>query len=156
MKRKAIYLVTAAAELLRFLAILVLADALGAFRDPGSAKALRLAAVPQLLFAAGFFFLWLDPALYAPYKPLIGVGKAASLAALIPIPLYIQGEGRLLPGYALALASAAFVAFVDFLSLAALALSRHDRAQGPDGGNPPAVDDDRPGQGPADIERVEG
>ncbi|MDP3177379.1 MAG: hypothetical protein Q8M76_05705, partial [Spirochaetaceae bacterium] len=123
MKRKAVFFVSAVAELLRFLAILFLADSLGALRDPGSAKALRLAAAPQLLFGVGFFFLWLDPALYAPYRPLIAAGKAASLAALIPVPLYVQAQGLFLPGYGLALACVAVVAFVDLFSLAALALA---------------------------------
>lgn len=102
-----------------------------------------------------FFFLWLDPGRYASFKPLLIIGKLASIACLFPLALSLARDPK-----AAALAFGVpmlgailgvFIAAVDIASLSILLLGR------------PSVTDDRgppepsiPGQGPEDIERVEG
>lgn len=107
MKRKFLYLAAAIAELARFLALLLLAADFGAIgEDGGFPRLFRYAAAPQLLFAAAFFFLWLDEARYGPYKPLAAIGKLALLAAALPLGLELAysfvepGSGLRDPGFA--------------------------------------------------------
>ncbi|HRZ65222.1 MAG TPA: hypothetical protein P5133_09860, partial [Spirochaetia bacterium] len=107
MKRKFLYLVAAIAELARFLALLLLSADFGAIGEGGGFPRLfRYAAAPQLLFAAAFFFLWLDEARYGPYRPLAAIGKLALLAAALPLGLEVAysfvepGSGLRDPGFA--------------------------------------------------------
>ena len=44
---------------------------------------LRLVAAPNLVLAAAFLFLGLDPDKYAAYRPLVGLGKAVSAFSTI-------------------------------------------------------------------------
>jgi hypothetical protein len=135
MKRKALFLVAAIAEFARFIALMLLASSLGAIGGEGGApRLLRYASAPQLLFAAGFFFLWLDYARYGSYRPLLGIGKLVALAALLPLaieayfamvePMASLGEPRS------ALLLTLFIAAVDIGSLAALGLGGEARAAG--------------------------
>ena len=55
MRRKAVHLMAAIVESLRFLALAFLAFDLGLL-NPSVSSLIRYAAAPQLLFAAGFFF----------------------------------------------------------------------------------------------------
>ena len=141
MRRKAAHLVAAIAESLRFIAFVFLAFDLGAILGPGVSGILRYAAASQLLFAAGFFFLWLDLPRYAAYRPLLAIGKLACIACLLPLALA-------LPRNPAAVALACFVAAVDVASLLILALAKPSAAD--------TAASSRPGQGPEDIERIEG
>ncbi len=145
----------AIAESLRFLAIVFLAFDLGGFLSPSVSGVLRYASAPQLLFAAGFFFLWLDPGRYASFKPLLTIGKLASIACLFPLALTLARDpkaGALAFGVPMLGAILGFfIAAVDIASLSILLLAR----LGPtDDRDLPGAS--RPGQGPEDIERVEG
>lgn len=156
MRRKAVHLIAAIAESLRFLAVLFLAFDLGALLDPSVSTLLRYAAAPQLLFAAGFFFLWLDPHRYGSYKPLLLTGKAASLACLLPLAASLAGDPAAaatafgIPRMGIALAL--LIALADLGSLAVLILTKAVAEA------PAAIPASPrgPGQGPEDIERVEG
>lgn len=141
MRRRPVHLAAAIAESLRFLAVAFLAFDAGALLSPSASGLLRYAGAPQLLFVAGFFFLWLDPARYGAYRPLLLIGKAASIACFIPLAA------------SLALALAYFVAVVDIASVSILALVKPVAARGP---GPAAASKPTPGQSPDEIERVEG
>lgn len=154
MRRKAVHLIAAIGESLRFAAVAFLAFSVGALADSSVSNLLRYAAAPQLLFAAGFFFMWLDPDRYFSYKPLLLVGKLAGAVCFLPLAGTIlrdpsaRGSTFGLPGLGVVLAF--LIALADIASLCVLALSA-----GAPAGNakptPPGVD-----QGPDDIERVEG
>jgi hypothetical protein len=152
MRRKAVHLVAAIAESLRFVAVLFLAYDLGALLNPTVSSLIRYAAAPQLLFAAGFFFLWLDPPRYRSYRPLLAIGKAASAACFLPLAAALARDPKAaaiafgLPFMGMALAF--FIAAVDIACLSVLILLRPDAEFG---AGPPA-----PGQAPGDIERAEG
>ena len=163
MKRKAVHLTAAIAESFRFIAVVFLAFSVGALRDASVSNLLRYAAAPQLLFAVGFFFLWLDPERYRAYRPLLAIGKAASLACALPLAVAVARDPQALsatlgiPRLGLLLAS--FISIVDIASLAVLFATREpapprtakaiEPAAAVPAGPGPA------GQGPADIERVE-
>jgi hypothetical protein len=146
MRRKAVHLMAAIVESLRFIAIAFLAFDLGLLLNPSVSSLLRYAAAPQLLFAAGFFFLWLDPSRYGSYRPLLLIGKVASVACLLPLARSVA----IAPGAAsfglpfLAIALIFFIGAVDIASISILALAKPEQ--------PHSV----PGQGVDDIERVEG
>ncbi|TFG85035.1 MAG: hypothetical protein E4H20_01480 [Spirochaetales bacterium] len=56
---------------------------------------LRLVAAPNLLFAAAFFFLGMNPDRYSVYRPLIIVGKAVSVfAAAVGLPALVSSLGE--------------------------------------------------------------
>jgi hypothetical protein len=158
MRRKAVHLIAAIAESFRFLAVVFLAFDVGALLNPSVSSLLRYAAAPQLLFAAGFFFLWLDPRRYAPYRPLLLIGKAANILCFLPLAMALMRDpqasasafGLPFMGFVFAL----YMVFVDLGNLALLILMRPEPepgaptpGQGPSGG--PL------GQGPDDIEQVE-
>jgi len=152
MKRRPILLAAAIAELLRFFALMTLAQGLGLFRAANGAERLfRYGAAPQLLFAAGFFFLWLDHVRYNAYRPLLIVGKIAGLVVLVPVALllgdYLKAAQAMLPHPGTVAALVGVIALVDVLSLTLLALSG-ERDDGPL--------EAPPGQGPEDIEKVGG
>ena len=85
MQRKPLYLVASAAETARFFALPFLALALGGLRDSaGSASFFRYAAGAQLLFVAGFFFLWLDRPRYDAFRSLLFLGKIVSVVTFLP------------------------------------------------------------------------
>jgi hypothetical protein len=146
MRRKAVHIAAAIAESLRFFAIAFLAFDVAGPLNPGISSLLRYAAAPQLLFAAGFFFLWLDPSRYGAYRPLLLVGKAASAVCLIPLAVSLLRDPR-----SLALGVAFLIAAADIFSLSVLILARGGLAQP---SAPPAAGP--AGQGPEEIERVEG
>lgn len=171
MRRTAVHLVAAIAETLRFFAIVFLAFDVGALDEPGVSALLRYAAAPQLLFAAGFFFMWLDRPRYGEYRPLLLVGKAACAICLVPLAWAVARDPwAALPAFGLRDAGillAFLVAAVDVFSLTVLILS--PKALGPElasrqesgrAAAPAPVAAPEPGpaarQGPADIERVEG
>jgi hypothetical protein len=163
MKRKAIHLAAAGAELLRFSALMGLAETLGSLEGgAGAARLFRYAVVPQLLFPVGFFFLWLDGDRYSTYKPLLGTGKIACLAAFLPLAFFLGSYLRAEPYRAgdpvAASLLAAFVAFVDLAGLTVLSLvhgssGRQPAVQDPAGPGP--AGQGPPGQGPGEIENVE-
>lgn len=156
MQRKTLFLVAAAAELGRFLALAFLAGAVGALRSGSGLPAfLRYAMVPQLLFSAMFFFLWYDRGRYGAYRPLAIAGKAVSLAAFIPLAVSLVSEGTPMAYLSRQGATAAIVALgVDLAGLLLLCLyGREDgepRSRIEGGGAPGAP------RGPDDIEKVEG
>ena len=94
---------------------------MGALDEPGVSSLLRYAAAPQLLFAAGFFFMWLDPARYGAYRPLLLVGKAACVVCLLPLAWAVARDpGRPGPPSACATSGillAFLIAAVDVFSL---------------------------------------
>jgi len=145
----------AIAESLRFLAVVFLAFDLGALLSPSVSSLLRYAAAPQLLFAAGFFFLWLDPRRYGAYRPLLIIGKAASAVCFLPLAAALVRDPNAaaiafgLPYIGLGLAF--LIAVVDIASLSVLVLARGAI-------EPPLASAVKAssGQGPDDIERVEG
>jgi hypothetical protein len=142
----------AIAESLRFFAIAFLAVDVAGPLAPAFSGILRYAAAPQLLFAAGFFFLWLDPGRYSAYRPLLLIGKAASAVCFVPLAASLLRDPR-----GLALGLAFLVAAADIVSLCVLALARGGM-EGPSAvpaGQGPS-EPSRPGQGPEEIERVEG
>ncbi len=151
MRRKAVHLMAAIAESIRFLAIVFLAFDLGALQSASVSGLLRYAAAPQLLFAAGFFFLWLDPERYGSYRPLLTIGKLASLVCCFPLAVALVREPKAagislgIPLLGLFLTS--YLVLDDIASLAVLFLARQ---------LPAARGSSSPGQGPEDIERVEG
>lgn len=158
MRRKAVHLFAAIAESLRFFAIAFLAFSVGALFDPSVSSLLRYAAAPQILFAVGFFFLWLDRGRYASYRPLLAIGKLASAACYVPLASalvrdpWASAASFGIRGFGLSLAL--LIAAVDIASLSVLFLSREEsRPDGLAGAEPsgPKI----PGQGPGDIERVE-
>lgn len=147
MQRKVLYLAASIAELLRFLALFFIADSLGVLMmDGGIPALLRYAAAPQLLFAAGLFFLWYDPERYGAYRPLLLVGKAIGLLVLAPFAFRLVASGLAeIRDFALI----GLIALVDLLVLLLLALRpRAARAV-------PAAEETGP-RGPEDIEKVEG
>jgi hypothetical protein len=161
MRRKAVHLFAAIAESLRFFAIAFLAFSVGALLDPSVSSLLRYAAVPQLLFAAGFFFLWLDPIRYAAYRPLLLIGKIASACCFPPLAAAIAQDpaaiGSSLGVGGLGLLLTLFIALVDIADLSILILVK-GLASLPGGEGAPKSapkDETHPGQGPEDIERVE-
>jgi len=116
----------AIAESFRFLAIVFLAFDLDVLFGPSASGLLRYAAAPQLLFAAGFFFLWLDPGRYDAYRPLLIVGKLASIACFLPLALALARDPKAsavslgVPGLGGILAS--LIVIVDIASLSVLVL----------------------------------
>jgi hypothetical protein len=158
MRRKAVHLLAAIAESLRFFAVVFLAFSVGALLDPGAASLLRYAAVPQLLFAAGFFFMWLDPERYSSYRPLLAIGKAALVVSFLPMAAALMRDAGAtgatfgLPFLGIILAF--FIALVDLACLCVLALASPREAP-PSARNEPIRRADV-GQSPEDIEQVEG
>jgi hypothetical protein len=154
MRRKAVHLIAAIAESLRFIAVVFLAFSVGALMDTSVSGLLRYAAAPQLLFAAGFFFMWLDPARYSSYRPLLAVGKVALVVCFLPLAASLLRDpnavGATFGIPFLGVYLAFLVAATDIASLCVLAVggSPSDRKA------PPAPADI--GQSPEDIERVEG
>lgn len=92
MKRKAVFLAASAAELARFALIAFVAFDAGIAAGGAAGDVYRYAASAQLLFAIGFFFMWLDPPRYSGYAPLLVTGKAMNLALAAAAAL----EGRML------------------------------------------------------------
>jgi hypothetical protein len=161
MRRKAVHLIAAIAESLRFLSVVFLAFDVGALLNPSVSSLLRYAAAPQLLFAAGFFFLWLDQRRYAAYRPLLLIGKAASLLSFLPLaPALMRDPQASASSFGLpymGLVFALFMLLVDLGNLAVLVLLRQAadppaQALGQGPGQGPSQG---PGQGPDDIEQVE-
>ena len=156
MQRKPLFLVAAAAELGRFLALAFLAGAVGALRSGSGLPAFfRYAMAPQLLFAAMFFFLWYDRERYGAYRPLAIAGKAVSLAAFIPLAVGLVAEGASMAYLARqgALAAAAVLG-IDLGSLLLLCL--YGRPEGETEAEPGEAGAPGAPRGPEDIEKVEG
>lgn len=158
MRRKPVHLAAAIAESLRFFAIAFLAYSVGALGTASVSSLLRYAAAPQVLFALGFFFLWLEPERCASYRPLLIVGKAAGLLCYLPLGSALAvdpaARGISLGRPALGLGLALLIAAADMLSLTVLFLTKAPEPSGP--GTGPAAEPPKPaGQGPDEIERVE-
>jgi hypothetical protein len=92
MKRKAVFLAASVTEVARFAMIAFVAFDAGIAAGGAAGDVFRYAAAAQLLFAIGFFFLWLDRPRYGRYSPLLIAGKALNLAAAAAAAL----EGLLL------------------------------------------------------------
>jgi hypothetical protein len=160
MRGKAVHIFAAIAESLRFLAVAFLAFSVGALLDPSASSLLRYAAAPQLLFAAGFFFLWLDPARYSAYRPLLAIGKAASAVCFLPLAAALLGDpqasGSTFGLRGLGLAFGLFLAAVDVSSLCILVFAGPAAPEGGRSGPPSAPGGSAPAEPPDDgIERVE-
>jgi hypothetical protein len=129
-----------------------LASNVGALTSPSVSSLLRYAAAPQLLFAAGFFFLWLDAPRYREYRPLLLIGKAACVVCLFPLAVSLVGDPKTvalafgLPFMGIALAF--FVAMVDIASLAVLVGVKLPE-------RPAEAPSASPGQTQDEIEKVE-
>jgi hypothetical protein len=156
MRRKPVFLVAAIAETIRFLALAFLAYTIGALATSSVSGVLRYAAAPQILFAAGFFFLWLDRERYGSYRPLLLLGKAACLVCLFPMARAVAGDPQAIgiafgrPAFGLSLTL--LVAAEDILALALLLFAK---SEGAGKAVEPAAKPSEAGQGPDDIERVE-
>lgn len=154
MRRKSVHLFAAIAESLRFVAVVFLAFSVGAIVDASVSNLLRYAAAPQLLFAAGFFFMWLDPPRYSSYRPLLAIGKAAGVVCFLPLAGAVMRDpnatGSTFGIAFLGIYLAFFIAAVDIASLCVLALGGGPSAQNALK-TPASV-----GQSPDDIEQVEG
>lgn len=131
MRRSIITLLGAGGELIRFFGITALARAfLGGGAGKTSLALLQFAASPHLLFAGGFFFLWLDPRRYDAFRPLLAAGKAlcvltlGTLAARFALGL----RGELPPQGDPGILLAAMGAFLAWDAAAALALVRSLRS----------------------------
>jgi hypothetical protein len=159
MRRKPVHLIAAIAESLRFFAIAFLAYSMGALGSSSVSSILRYAAAPQILFAAGFFFLWLDPARYGPYRPLLLLGKTASLVCFLPMGATVAADpasrGNSLGISALGFWLALLIAMVDILSLSVLLLTRNEDASVGPAALSEAKAPKPAGQSPDEIERVE-
>lgn len=158
MRRKPVHLIAAIAESLRFFAIAFLAYSIGALGSASVSGLLRYAAAPQILFAAGFFFLWLDPTRYRAYRPLLLLGKAAGLVCFLPMGAAVAADpasrGLSLGVPALGIDLVLLIAIVDILSLSVLILARDEKAPSdaaPDETKAPKT----AGQSPDEIEKVE-
>lgn len=139
MRRSFITLLGAGGELVRYFGLIALARAfLGGAEGKTSLSLLQFAASPHLLFAGGFFFLWLDPRRYDAFRPLLAAGKALCFLTL----------GTLLARFALGLRDelppqgdpaallAAMGAFLAWDAAAGLALARSLRSYPLDSGVP--------------------
>ncbi len=83
MRRSIITLLGAGGEVVRFFGLVALSRAfLGGAAGRTSLALLQFAASPHLLFAGGFFFLWLDPRRYDAFRPLLAAGKALGVLTL--------------------------------------------------------------------------
>jgi hypothetical protein len=154
MKRKIPYLAASCAELARFVMLMILARDFGAIDGAGGfPRLVRYAAAPQLLFAAGFFFLWLDAPRYRQYRPLLAVGKLAGLISLAPLAgeiLYARFEhSAQMRDPRAAFVHVLFLAAVDIGSLAIALLCAMPEASAP------ALRDDQEGAMPAKSETAE-
>jgi hypothetical protein len=147
MKRKAVFLAASATELVRFALIAFVAFDAGIAAGGTAGDVFRYAASAQLLFAIGFFFMWLDGPRFSGYSPLLVVGKAMNLALAAAAVL----EGRILGRQTIidlaagplgALPAAAILA-ADLFGLAVLLAT---------GGGPR---DDEPGRREAGVGRIE-
>lgn len=139
MRRSFITLLGAGGELVRYFGLIALARAfLGGAGGKTTLALLQFAASPHLLFAGGFFFLWLDSRRYDAFRPLLAAGKALGFLTL----------GTLLARFALgfrdelppqgdpAVLLAAMGAFLAWDAAAGLALARSLRAYPLDSGVP--------------------
>ena len=159
MRGKAVHIIAAIAESLRFLAVAFLAFSVGALLSPSVSSLLRYAAAPQLLFAAGFFFMWLDPARYSSYRPLLAIGKAASAVCFLPLAgALIRDPAAMGSTFGIAYLGvilAFFLVVVDLSSLCILMLGSPPKAGAPGLPDAPGRPEPGVGQSPGDIERVE-
>jgi hypothetical protein len=161
MRGKVVHIVAAIAEGLRFFAVIFLAFSVGALLNPSVSNLLRYAAAPQLLFAAGFFFMWLDPARYSSYRPLLAIGKAASAVCFLPLSGALirdpaaMGSTFGIPYFGVILAF--FLVVVDVSSLCILILGSPPATKAGTHGpsNPSGQSGPGFGQSPGDIEQVE-
>jgi hypothetical protein len=159
MRRKPVHLIAAIVESFRFFAIAFLAYSIGATGSASVSGLLRYAAAPQILFAAGFFFLWLDPTRYRAYRPLLLLGKAACLVCFLPMGVAVAADpasrGLSLGVPALGFGLAFLIAIVDILSLSVLILVRNESAPTGPAAPSEAEAPKSVGQSPDEIERVE-
>jgi hypothetical protein len=159
MRRKPVHLIAAIAESFRFFAIAFLAYSIGALGSASVSGILRYSAAPQILFAVGFFFLWLDPARYIAYRPLLLLGKAACLICFLPMGTAVAADptsrGLSLGVPALGFGLAFLIAIIDILSLSVLILVRDERATAGPAAPCEAKAPKPAGQSPDEIERVE-
>ncbi len=140
MRKKKRFLAASIVELLRYFIIDALVPAVGldASGKLGTAL-LRYAVLPQLLFAAGFFFLWLDGERYARFRTLLLVGKAGLIlpGAFLALSIYLGSRsgsgGFMIPQAALGAVSA--LAFADLYGLACLLLPGNPSENGLTGGD---------------------
>jgi len=161
MQRGPLFLAAAFVEVLRFLSLMVLAEASGLLEAPAFNPALlRHVAAAQLLFFAIFFFLWFDQARYLVFRPLALVGKALSLLTLLPVLVAILGglpHPLSIPLPGLALLSAIALLAAELFTLLTLALYRRipESRATESLGDAPRRSPEGPPQEPDDIEKVE-
>ncbi|HSV55483.1 MAG TPA: hypothetical protein VLH39_00055 [Magnetospirillaceae bacterium] len=100
MRRSFITLVGVGGELARYFGLIAISRAFLGGDGKGTLLLLQFAASPHLLFAGGFFFLWLDPLRYGAFRPLLAAGKALSLFGLGSLfAWFLTNRGsELLPG----------------------------------------------------------
>lgn len=134
MKRKAVFLAASATELARFALIAFVAYDAGIAAGAAAGDVFRYAASAQLLFAIGFFFLWLDRPLYGRYSSLLTAGKAVNLALAAAAVLEgrLAGRPTILDAAAgpLGALPAAAAAAADLFGLAVLLATRGGAAPG--------------------------
>lgn len=144
MRRSIITLLGAGGEVVRFFGLVALARAfLGGAGGRTSLALLQFAASPHLLFAGGFFFLWLEPRRYDAFRPLLAAGKALCVLTLgsLAVRFALTFRNELPPQGDPGLLLTAMGAFLVWDAAAALALIRslRDRplgAEAPEPGTP--------------------
>jgi len=93
MRRTPQYFACAGLELARYFALVYAAKPFTA-GWPMAPTVLRIVAVPNLVFAAAFFFLGLDTETYSAYRPLILLGKAISVfSSALALPKLLNFGG---------------------------------------------------------------
>lgn len=126
MRKNKRFLAASVTETVRFFLVLFLASSFGLGDGSVPGRALfGYACLPQLLFAAGFFFLWLDRPRYSVFRTLLLSGKLALALPGVFLALSLKASlrgvaGLSLPGNTMPVCAA--VVFIDLFSLACLLL----------------------------------
>jgi hypothetical protein len=122
MKRISPFYAFAGFEILRYFALAWVLEELLTGHPP---QVLRFMAAPNLMFGAAFFFLAMDPLRYGSYRPLVLVGKAASVfSALVATPLLFGIGGEMLQVDVSVLVGLALVALWDIMTVLVLLFRR--------------------------------
>lgn len=132
MRRTPLYFICAGLELARYFALVYAAGPFTA-ASPSAPQLFRLLAAPNAVFAVAFFFLGLDRARYAAYRPLMLVGKSVALfSGAIALPRLLGFGGSPDPAGASTFAVIGVAAW-DAVSVALLAFDRRSPGAEPDG-----------------------
>ncbi len=122
MKRISPFYAFAGFEILRYFTLAWILEELLSAYPP---QILRFMAAPNLMFGAAFFFLAMDPVRYGSYRPLMLVGKAATVfAALVAAPRLVGMVGEPLQSGPSVLGALALVVLWDIMATLVLLFRR--------------------------------